>query len=64
MPHNLYIRIGVSQQITDEYAYKIDAENFGAMQQLCDSLFNAREQQIKPEEMQQLADVVEFSWKA
>lgn len=59
MPHNLYIRIGVSQQITDEYAYKIDAENFGAMQQLCDSLFNAREQQIKPEEMQQLADVVD-----
>jgi putative DNA primase/helicase len=59
MPHNLYIRIEPSQQITDEYAYKIDAENFGVMQQLCDSLFNAREQQIKPEEMQQLASVVE-----
>lgn len=58
MPHNLYIRIGLSAQITDEFAYKIDAENFGAMQQLCDSLFNAREQQIKPEEMQQLASVV------
>jgi putative DNA primase/helicase len=58
MPHNLYIRIEPSQQITDEYAYKIDAENFGVMQQLCDSLFNAREQQIKPEEMQQLASVV------
>jgi putative DNA primase/helicase len=28
------------------------------IQQLCDSLFNAREQQIKPEEMQQLAEVV------
>ena len=28
------------------------------MQQLCDSLFNAREQQIKPEEMQQFADVI------
>ena len=59
MPHNLYIRIGASAQITDDFAYKIDAENFGVMQQLCDSLFNAREQQIKPEEMQQLADVVE-----
>jgi putative DNA primase/helicase len=58
MPHNLYIRIGVSQQITDEYAYKIDAENFAVMQQLCDSLFNASEQQIMPEDMQQLADAV------
>lgn len=59
MPHNLYIRIGVSQQITDEYAYKIDAENFAVMQQLCDSLFNASVQNIRPEDMQQLADVVD-----
>ena len=59
MPHNIYIRIEPSAQINDEYAYKIDAEKFSVMQQLCDSLFNAREQQIKPEEMQQLADVVE-----
>jgi putative DNA primase/helicase len=58
MPPNIYIRIEPSAQINDEYAYKIDAENFGVMQQLCDSLFNAREQQIKPEEMQQFADVV------
>ena len=58
MPHNLYIRIEPSAQITDDFAYKIDAEKFSVMQQLCDSLFNAREQQIKPEDMQQLADVV------
>ena len=58
MPHNLYIRIGLSAQITDEFAYKIDAENFGAMQQLCDSLFNASVQNIRPEDMQQLASVV------
>ena len=58
MPHNLYIRIEPSAQISDEYAYKIDAEKFSVMQQLCDSLFNAREQQIKPEEMQQFADVI------
>ena len=58
MPPNIYIRIEPSAQISDEYAYKIDAENFSMMQQLCDSLFNAREQQIKPEEMQQFADVI------
>lgn len=58
MPHNLYIRIEPSAQITDDFAYKIDAENFSMMQQLCDSLFSVREQQIKPEEMQQFADVV------
>ncbi|WP_291374878.1 plasmid replication protein, CyRepA1 family [Acinetobacter sp. UBA6720] len=58
MPHNLYIRIEPSAQISDEYAYKIDAEHFVMMQQLCDSLFNASEQQIAPEDMQQLADVV------
>ena len=58
MPHNLYIRIEPSAQITDDFAYKIDAENFSMMQQLCDSLFNASEQQITTEDMQQLADVV------
>ena len=59
MPHNLYIRIEPSAQITDDFAYKIDAENFSMMQQLCDSLFNASEQQITTKDMQQLADVVE-----
>ena len=58
MPHNLYIRIEPSAQITDDFAYKIDAEKFSVMQQLCDSLFNASEQQITTEDMQQLADVV------
>ncbi len=59
MPHNLYIRIEPSAQISDEYAYKIDAEHFVMMQQLCDSLFNASEQQIAPKDMQQLADIVD-----
>ena len=58
MPHNVYIRIEPSAQISEEYAYKIDAEYFAVMQQLCDSLFNASEQQIMPEDMQQLADAV------
>ncbi len=58
MPHNLYIRIEPSAQITDDFAYKIDAEKFSVMQQLCDSLFNASEQQITTEDMQQFADVV------
>ena len=38
MPNNLYIRIEPSQQIMDEYAYKIDPDNYLLMQQLAEAV--------------------------
>ncbi|MEK5743230.1 plasmid replication protein, CyRepA1 family [Acinetobacter variabilis] len=58
MPNNLYIRIEPSQQIMDEYAYKIDPDNYLLMQQLCESVLKSATKQVEHENVQQLAEAV------
>lgn len=58
MPCNLYINIGASQQITEDYAYKVDAENFTEMQQLSESILKLATRCVEDENLEQLAEVV------
>ncbi len=59
MPHNLYINIVPSQQINDDYAYKIDGEKLALMQQLCESIFAVPVQQIRNAELQMMATAID-----
>lgn len=58
MPPFLYIKIAESQQITDDYSYEIEPDQFAFMQQLSDSIFEAPQQAIKFDDLQEVADAI------